>query len=153
MLVIKPDACAKICSNNLVTLNSWIVGLMKTAASSAYKEILKLVHLGSICCSRPLFCANWNIFWSGSMANKNSMGERGSPCLTPRQCKILLPGSPFSKNEEDDVHHKAETQSHHLLPNPRCCMMSNRYGQLTVSKTLEISNLMNKEGFFSCAIH
>jgi hypothetical protein len=42
------------------------------------------------------------------MARRKSIGESGSPCLTPWQCKILLPDSPLRMIEEEEVSHKEE---------------------------------------------
>jgi hypothetical protein len=40
------------------------------------------------------------------MARINNMGERGSPCLTPLQCRILLSGYPFKRKEEEEDPHR-----------------------------------------------
>jgi hypothetical protein len=56
---------------------------MKIAASSAYKLILKESHMLDSLESRPFCWALAMSLWSGSMARRNSMGDRGSPYLTP----------------------------------------------------------------------
>jgi hypothetical protein len=44
------------------------------------------------------------------MARRNSMGERGSPCLTPLPCRTLEPGSPLRRTAEEAVYQRDEIQ-------------------------------------------
>jgi hypothetical protein len=60
------------------------------------------------------------------MARGKIMGKSESPCLTPRQWRILFPGSPLIKKEEEAVPQRAEIQSLHLDPNPRYDIISMR---------------------------
>jgi hypothetical protein len=38
----------------------------------------------------------------------NNMGERGSPYLTPLQCRILLLASPLRRKEKEEVPQREE---------------------------------------------
>jgi hypothetical protein len=125
------------------------VGLMKIAASLAYKDILNLAEFSRKKPSSPEFCAyRKSIYMQGFMARRNNIGDRGSPCRTPCLWRILLPDTPFTQNVEDAVAHSAEIQSLQCLLNPRKAMTSSRYLQLTVSKALEMSILNKRAGTF-----
>lgn len=152
MSVLSPEAPPKISSMKINTLRSQDSGDMNTAASSAYRDILKLEQSRCICERRPYDWASWNILCRGSIAKRNIIGDNGSPCRTPLRCLIRFPGSPFNRKEEVVVPHRAEIQFRHLWLNPRKVMMSRRYAQLTVSNAFEISNLINIVGiFFLCS--
>jgi hypothetical protein len=84
---------------------------MKRVASSAYIEMLQVLQFG---CSLPSKFRAWDFLKSrlrGSIANKNNIGEMGSHCLTPLQCRIFFPGCPLRRTEDEAVHHKEEIQS------------------------------------------
>jgi hypothetical protein len=73
---------------------------MNAAASSAYKKAINE--------SQPLlrlkrsFKSFLKSLCKGSMARRNSIGERGRPI--PLQWKIFLSGSPLRRKEEEAVH-------------------------------------------------
>jgi hypothetical protein len=79
-LVCNPEASAKIL---MMAFSSLKLGLINTAASSAYRLILKVSQILERLCSRPTCCAFATSLWRGSMANKKSIGERRSLCHTP----------------------------------------------------------------------
>jgi hypothetical protein len=116
-LVISPDAPPKRLKMRLDTASSCVIGLMNTAASSTYKETLKFTQLASRGLSKPVCCALWKRSCKGSIAKRNIIGDKGSSCLTPRPCRIFLLGSPLSRNEEEEVAQRAETQF--LLRRPK----------------------------------
>jgi hypothetical protein len=108
MLVTNPLAWANMSRIQSVTWSSCIVSFMKTVASSAYKEALKESQALLRLEIRPACWAFWNSLCRCSIERRNNIGDRGSPCLTPLQWRILLPGIPFNKYEEDAVHHNIE---------------------------------------------
>jgi hypothetical protein len=121
---------------------------MKKVASSAYIKILKLSDPLLRLLRRPIYCAFLISLCKSFIAKMKSKGDSGSPCLTPRQCKILSPDSLFTRKVEEEVFQSEAIQFLHLKPNPRCSITLNKYGQLTVSKALTISSFMKSEGFF-----
>lgn len=58
-------------------------GLMNIAVSSAYNENLKRSQLLCRKVMSPCCCTYWNNLCRGSIASRDSIGDRGSPCLTP----------------------------------------------------------------------
>jgi hypothetical protein len=55
-----------------------------------------------------------------------SMGERGSPCLSPLPCRIGSSGMPFNITLDDDVVRSAVIQLHHFRGKPLRCRRVSR---------------------------
>jgi hypothetical protein len=83
-----------------------------------------------------------------SMAIMKSIGERESPCCTPRRCLIGGPYFPFSIILEDAVDNSAEIQEHHLSPNPGACRSSSKNGHERVSNALDMSSFSSSIEIF-----
>ena len=80
------------------------------------------------------------------MTSTNSIGERGSPCLSPLAWQMRLPGSPFKRIFVLAVDRIAAIQSLHLAPKPKCCRTSSKKGQDTESKAFAMSIFNMTEG-------
>lgn len=122
---------------------------MNTAASSAYRLVHILIGSVPIGVSRPCSVAWSKIFCIGSIASMNSIGDNGSPCLSPLLCLTGLPRSPLRRILDVVDAHSSETTSCHLCPNPNCCITSSRYSQRTLSKAFAISSLTKKHWSFT----
>jgi hypothetical protein len=135
-----------------ILYNRWSsddAGSEKIAASSAYSEHLSCADFGRTGLSTPFCAANSIIHCNGSMARINSNGESGSPCHKSLACLIPLVGWPFTNTFEDDVPSSADTQSLHLVLNPRACITSRRNVHPMESNAFDISSLIKKKaGFF-----
>lgn len=102
-----------------VTLQRMSNAKPKIAASSAYREHLKLAAFGNTRFRIPLCAAASMILWSGSIARMNGNGDKGSPCLSPCTCLILWVGSPLIKILEVAVPRSIAIQSLHLCWSPK----------------------------------
>jgi hypothetical protein len=60
----------------------------------------------------------------------------------------LIPGLPFRSTLEEAEFSEMQTQESQRGPKPRWWRTSRRYAQLTESKALEMSSLMNRLGVF-----
>jgi hypothetical protein len=109
-----------------VTKRSWVVGLTNNVASSAYQDILKLAQLPWRKLNSPESWANLKSMCNSSIAKRNSIREKGSPCLTPRWWEMDLPGSPLIKNLEEEDAHIADIQFLQQVPKPRKVIISRR---------------------------
>jgi hypothetical protein len=151
MFVNSPEASANIVIMSIVTFKSCWVGLMKTAASSAYKDTLKesqpLLRLDR----RPMSCAFLKSLCNGSMASRKSIGERGLLALHPYNGRFFSQVVHLGGKRMRQCTTRKRSSLSNFWPNPRCSMMCHKYDQLTVSKTFEMSSLMKREGIFSCA--
>jgi hypothetical protein len=81
---------------------------------------------------------------------KKKHGRKRAPLTL--QCNILFSGSPFRKKVEEAEHQREEIQFFQFKPNPKCSKMLRRYAQLTVSKTLKISNFKKRDEIFFLVI-
>ena len=84
----------------------------------------------------------------GSIANMNSIGERGSPCRRPLKCLNHKPFEPLRRTDVELVAKSIDTQEHHLGGKPNCCRTSRRKSQRTLSKAFAMSNLRKRPGCF-----
>ena len=94
---------------------SFLIGAKKTAASSAYREVLITAPLPRILWRSPFLVATSRILWSGSMAMMKRNGEMGSPCRRPFPCLMGHPAIPLRMILEDEELRRAATQSLNLL--------------------------------------
>jgi hypothetical protein len=79
------------------------------------------------------------------MARIKSIGESGSSYHKPLACFSCLHGILFSRILDDEVASRVAIQSRHRCPKPSACITSRRKTQMTESKALEMSNLMNND--------
>ena len=83
---------------------------------------------------------------STSMTRTNSIGDRGSPCRSPRAWQILLPGLLSRRIFVLAVDSKADNQSRHWRLNPMNSSSSRRNAQETVSKAFAMSTFRRMDG-------
>ncbi|KAG2596978.1 hypothetical protein PVAP13_5KG219214 [Panicum virgatum] len=76
--------------------------------------------------SNPSAVALFNISCKGSIAKMKSIGDNGSPCLSPVLCLNHFPLEPFSRTEDVAVPNSVVTHDLHLEPKPICCITSCR---------------------------
>jgi hypothetical protein len=130
-------------------LTSEAMGLRKSITSSAYKLVLKFMGSDPIGESSPCCVAMSSIFCNGSITKMNSMGDKWSPCRSPRVCLIGLPGSPLSNIPELVVLQIRAIMSLHLGSKPTLSMTSSKYSQRTLSNAFMISSLRSSIGVFT----
>jgi hypothetical protein len=80
-LVTKPEVQPKACRMSLTAMRPSLEGLIKIAASSAYREVLGFAVVSGMGEMISFLAARSRIRCSGSMARMNNIRERGSPCL------------------------------------------------------------------------
>lgn len=125
---------------------------MNNATSSAYNYICCLILPPASGCNTPIFDALVNKLLSTSITNIKSMGDRGSPCRSPRWCLIDSPGSPLTRILVDVVESKLERRLRQESPNPKCFNTSKRNDHETESKVSEMSSFKKMLGvFFLCS--
>jgi hypothetical protein len=76
------------------------------------------------------------------------MGERGSPCLSPRWCLISSPSWPFTKIHVDAVRSRLEMRFRHIGPKPKCARTSIINAHDTESNAFDMSSFKNRLGTF-----
>lgn len=131
---------------------SWRDGLMKIAASSAYREHLKRALRSASSLRWPSSVAILRSLCRGSIARMNRYGDRGSPCLNPLRWSILSPSIPFRETLEEEAERINATQSRHLALKPILSRSVSRYSYETESKALAMSNLKKRVGFLDLCI-
>lgn len=153
MLILSPEHSPKKFSILCRCSISKPVGAAKMAASSAYKEHQRLAALGNTGDRIPWSATSWMIRCNGSMASMKSIGDNGSPCLSPRSCFICCVGFPLINTLEVAEPNRTEIQSLHLVLKPNLSRTSRRKFQLIESNALEMSSLMKRDGifFFLCS--
>lgn len=149
MLTLWPEHFPKISKSWFMWCSSSRSGLVKIAALFAYWEHLSLAAVGRIRLMMFLATASSKILWRGSMSRRNNMGDSGSPYRSPLACLNFFPSIPFRSTLDEDVASKVVTQLRHFWPKPMAPIVSIRKVQLRETKTLEMSNLMNRDGCFA----
>lgn len=121
----------------------WIslsLGCRNNTTSSAYNEILCCKGLWDNDSSSPSSALATRCP-STSITNIKSIGDRGSPCLSPLLCRMVFPGIPLRSTWVDEVASKPLRTSLQICPKPSFCNTSKRKGQETESKALVMSSL------------
>jgi hypothetical protein len=78
----------------------------------------------------------------------NSMGDKESPCLTPRLWVMRRPGCPLTRMRDVAVDNSVAIHLCHCSLNPNACSIFSRKGHAKVSNAFEMSNLSSKDGIF-----
>jgi hypothetical protein len=128
----------------LSAVMSYFVGLTKIVASSTQSDVLIPLSLAEMGWRIPLSVATFRSLSKGSIAMIKSIGESGSPCLSPLSCFMGFPGVPLRRILEEDEANAMLNQSLHLGPNPNFYRTSRRYAQETESKAFAMSSLMKR---------
>jgi hypothetical protein len=77
---------------------------------------------------------------------EEEVGERESPCLSPRRRSIHRPGTPLSRIADLEVVRIWSIQSHHTDGNPRARRILRRLAHSTESKAFAKSSFRTKHG-------
>ena len=109
-LVLRPVTSPKEGNRSARLLRSLRSGFTKIAASSAYIEILKRATRPCSLCKSLRSVAFESSRCRGSNARMNSRGERGSPCRSPRSCRMGSVGKPLTRILEVEVERVAAIQ-------------------------------------------
>lgn len=94
--------------------------------------------------SKPLTSALEIKRFSASITIMKSIGERASPCRSPRGCQTDGPGAPLSRMVEEAVDKIIAIQALHLGPKHLARRMSSKTYQATVSKSFTVSEFDEK---------
>lgn len=112
------DTFPKRLSRSAKALTSSLIGLMKTAASSAFINVQKRTTL-----PRSLLRTHMSVTlskrrWRGSIAKMKRRGDRGSPCRKPFPCLIVSTRIPFRVIFEVEVDSNPVIHSRHFYGQP-----------------------------------
>jgi hypothetical protein len=118
IFVVSREARRKRSKIALIITRSSTTGDRKTTTSSAYSETRCLIERGRRGLKRPLESTRLIMALKHSMTKTNSMGERESPCLSPRPWQIRRPGTPFRRTLVLVVESKTEIQLVHRRGQP-----------------------------------
>uniref|UniRef100_A0A0A9HWZ3 Uncharacterized protein n=1 Tax=Arundo donax TaxID=35708 RepID=A0A0A9HWZ3_ARUDO len=124
------------------------VGCRNRTTSFAYRETRCPTCLLERGCSNPSLAALTKTEFNTSMTRIKSMGDRGSPCLSPLRCLITSPGSPLSSMRVVAEESRLQTMLHQRGPNPKYLKTSKRKLHEIESNALDISSFSSKRGCF-----
>jgi hypothetical protein len=148
MLFLSPDASSKICKIALIARASHTSRYAKRITSSAYRLHWYLIPSWVRLRSTPYSQVAANSRPRTSMTQMNNSRERESPCRTPYQCRIGLPGWPFNKMQDVTVESKVTIQRCQCVPKPIVCSTTSRNGHCTVSNAFATSSFRRIFGSF-----
>lgn len=150
--VTSPDAPAKSCRICRRQWRSSLRGARKSIKSSAYKEALCAMARPGTCVNAWRQSASLMREFNDSITMTKSIGDRGSPCLSPRAWAIRRPSRPLSSTFVLAVESSMAIQSFHRLGNPMNCNTSRRNGQATESNAFAMSIFSRMDAnFLQCS--
>jgi hypothetical protein len=139
--VQRPVTSPKSCRMRARFCISSLKGATKTAASSAYKDVRRMVPLHRNLCKWPSVDALSRTCASVSMVRTKNSGESWSRWHKPRPCRMGTPGTPLRSTLEVAVVRRTTIQYPKRLRNPLLCGRSMRWPNRLSQKALRMSSL------------